>query len=368
MITSVLILPPLEYFVQFFLSDLTSIYCTLIDYFKAELIFFNILPENEVHFNWMLRARGYSVQYGTSHLSNQNYNYDIAQKSIDTIIRDFFQLRCLFRIFISDVLTINGTSPASTASLPVFYEPFSEEQRHRLCRDEGGLCSEFLAYLERSISQPNWNLSHFSAAHFAHRRRVQVHRLVQFPELFDYSYFSKISVVIFPLIWHILYLDFYRALSSAALLNEDNVAHWLCYGLGYTDWSKRIAFDQMAFFSPCNFSRDSTVSTVVHLLYSYSGFLCDPFQVTPLRSPDCHLFSAATAYKELILLTLVLWVLSARSLLSLFVIKSVILLCLPPEGLLYPRPLTLAYSLILLPFGILYSSPLWTRCRLSSRQ
>ena len=65
MITSALILPPLEYFFQFSLSDLTSIYCTNIDSFTAELISFNILPENEVHFNWMFRARDYSVQYGT---------------------------------------------------------------------------------------------------------------------------------------------------------------------------------------------------------------------------------------------------------------------------------------------------------------
>jgi len=77
-----------------------------------------------------------------------------------------------------------------------------------------------------------------------HRRLVQVHHLVQYPDLFEYSYFSKIPVVIFPLILHILYLDFYRALSSAALLNEDSVAHWLCYARGYTDWSKRIAYDQ----------------------------------------------------------------------------------------------------------------------------
>jgi len=38
---------------------------------------------------------------------------------------------------------------------------------------------------------------------------------------------------------------------------------------------------------------------VVHLLYFYSDFLRDPFQATPASSPDCHLFSAATAYQEL---------------------------------------------------------------------
>jgi hypothetical protein len=49
MITSASILPTLEYFVQFSISDLISIYCTLIDTFTAELISFNILPDNNVH-------------------------------------------------------------------------------------------------------------------------------------------------------------------------------------------------------------------------------------------------------------------------------------------------------------------------------
>jgi hypothetical protein len=70
MITTAPILPTLEYFVQFSVSDLMSIYCTLIDEFTAELLSFNIFPDNDVHLTWMLRARGFSLQYGLSHLSN----------------------------------------------------------------------------------------------------------------------------------------------------------------------------------------------------------------------------------------------------------------------------------------------------------
>ena len=77
------------------------------------------------------------------------------------------------------------------AQLPVFSEPLSVDQLHRLFSDEGGLCSEFLIYLQQYISQPNWNLSNFSTAHFSTRRFLQVHQLVQFPDIFDYSYFSK---------------------------------------------------------------------------------------------------------------------------------------------------------------------------------
>jgi len=44
MITSASILPTLEYFLQFSISDLTSIYRTLIDTFTEELISFHIFP------------------------------------------------------------------------------------------------------------------------------------------------------------------------------------------------------------------------------------------------------------------------------------------------------------------------------------
>ena len=61
-------------------------------------------------------------------------------------------------------------------------------------------------------------------------------------------------------------MDFFRALSSSALL----------------------------FLVPA-----TSLRIPVHFLYFYSDFLRDPFQATPLRSSDCHLFSATTAYKEL---------------------------------------------------------------------
>jgi len=137
MITSVFILSPLEFLVQFSLSDLTSIYCTLIDSYQVELISFNILPDNEVHLNWMLRAHGYSLQYGTSCLSHENYEYNIAQNSIDIVVRNFFHSRRLFRLFISDVLTLSGTSTDSSAQPPVFYEPLSDDHIHRLFCDDG---------------------------------------------------------------------------------------------------------------------------------------------------------------------------------------------------------------------------------------
>ena len=52
-------------------------------------------------------------------------------------------------------------------------------------------------------------------------------------------------MVLLPVIWYILYLDLYRALSSAALLSVDNVSHWLCYARAYTDWSQKVAFYQL---------------------------------------------------------------------------------------------------------------------------
>ena len=54
MIISASVLPPLEYLTQFTLIDLTSMYCLLIDTFHAELISFNINPENPTHQSWML--------------------------------------------------------------------------------------------------------------------------------------------------------------------------------------------------------------------------------------------------------------------------------------------------------------------------
>ena len=185
--------------------------------FTAESILFKILPDNDVHLNWILRARGFSLQYGTSNLSNQNYGYNMAPKPINIVIYEFFNLRRSFRVFISNILTIHGSSASSMAQLPVFSEPLSADQLHRLFTAEGGLYSEFLLYLQQYISQPDWNLSTFSAAHFATRSFLQIHHLVQFPDIFDYSYFSKIPVTTLPLIWHMLYVNFFRVLSTAAL-------------------------------------------------------------------------------------------------------------------------------------------------------
>jgi len=86
------------------------------------------------------------------------------------------------------------------AQLLVFSETLSADQQHRLFRDEGGLCSEFLDYLQQYISQAHWNLSSFSTAHFTTRRFMQGHQLVNFPDIFEYSYFSKIPIIILPLI------------------------------------------------------------------------------------------------------------------------------------------------------------------------
>jgi hypothetical protein len=84
MIISASILPYLEYFAQFTLAGLTSIYCLLIDSFKDELIAFNI-PDNEVHLSWMLRARRFSLTYGTARFVNANYGYNIAPIAMDII-------------------------------------------------------------------------------------------------------------------------------------------------------------------------------------------------------------------------------------------------------------------------------------------
>jgi hypothetical protein len=213
----------------------------------------------------MLRARGFSSTYGTSHLINANYGYNIAPIPMDIIVHELFHLRRLFRIFISDALALSASSVTSSAQLPLYFEPLSDAHRERLFGTNGGLCSDFFIHIQQSLSDPRWNLSHLLTNHFAHRRLVNVSHLVQFPELFNYSYFSKIPLVLLPIVWYILYLDFYRALSSAALLSVDNISHWLCYALAYTDWSHKVAFDQLTVFSPSDFFRySSVVSTVVH--------------------------------------------------------------------------------------------------------
>jgi hypothetical protein len=71
MIISAPLLPTLEYFAQFTLLDFNSMYCLLIDSFSAELISFNINPDNPVYLSWMLRARGFSLTYGINHLINE---------------------------------------------------------------------------------------------------------------------------------------------------------------------------------------------------------------------------------------------------------------------------------------------------------
>ena len=291
MIISASILPPLEYLAQFTLIDLTSMYCLLIDSFHDELISFNINSDNPVHLSWMLRARGFSLIYGTNQLVNSNYGYNMAPIAMDILVHECFHLRRLFRIFISDVMALSASSVSSSAQLPIYFEPLSDTHRERLFGADSGLCSDFLNYIQQSFSDPRWNLSQLSTDHFAHCRLVKVSQLVQYPELFDYSYFGRLPMVLLPLVWYILYLDFYRTLSSAALLSVDNISQWLCYARAYTDWSQKIAFDQLTVLSPPHFFRYSRiVSTVVHLLYFYSDFLSDPFQTTPPRSPDANLF------------------------------------------------------------------------------
>jgi len=89
--------------------------------------------------------------------------------------------------------------------------------------------------------------------------------------MFNYTYFVTIPLVFLPLVWNILYFDFYCALSSAALLSVDNIPYWLCYAREYIDWSQRVAFDQLTVLSPPDFFKYiQVVSTVVHLLYFYS--------------------------------------------------------------------------------------------------
>ena len=157
--------------------------------FQAELILFNILPYNGVHLSWMLRARGFSLTYETSRFVNANYGYNIAPISMDIIVHEFFHLRSLFRVFISDVLALSATSVTSSAQIPVYYEPLSDTHRDRLFCKDSCLCSEFLIYLQQSLSDPRWDLSHLLTDHFAHRCLVKVSQLVQLPELFNYSSF-----------------------------------------------------------------------------------------------------------------------------------------------------------------------------------
>ena len=111
-----------EYFVQFDILDLTSIYCPLVDTFKQELESFRLLPTNEVDIEWMLRAREFFTQYSILYLINEKYGYHIAKHSIHIITYNFFHLRQLFWIFISDVLTVHDTSATSAAQLFMYYK------------------------------------------------------------------------------------------------------------------------------------------------------------------------------------------------------------------------------------------------------
>ena len=79
----------------------------------------------------MLCARGVSVQYGFQYLINENYEHNMVPQSIDVVVRNFFHLRRLFRIFISDVLTLLNTSAVSAAQLPMYYEPLSDDYIQR---------------------------------------------------------------------------------------------------------------------------------------------------------------------------------------------------------------------------------------------
>jgi hypothetical protein len=199
MIISAPLLPPLEYFAQFTLIDLTSMYCLLIDSFKAELIAFNINADNPVHLSWMLRARGFSVTYGTTHLVNYNYGYTVAPIPMDVIVHDLFNLRQLFRIFISDVLTLS-VSDTSFAQLPLYFEPLSDTHREHLFGSTSGLCSDFLRYIQHSLPDPSWNLFQLSTDHSGYPRLVTVSHLVHYPALFEYSHFAKLPLVLLPIV------------------------------------------------------------------------------------------------------------------------------------------------------------------------
>jgi hypothetical protein len=198
---------------------------------------------------------------------------------MDVIVHNFFHLRRLFRIFISDVLTLS-VSDTSFAQLPPYFEPLSDTHREHLFGSTSGLCTDFLRYIQHSLPDPRWDLFQLSTDHFGYPRLVTVSKLVHYPVLFEYNHFARLPLVLLPLVWYILYYDFYRALSSAAMLSFDNVVHWMCYARAYTDYSSTVAFDQLTVFSPPDFFRHTTsVSTIVHLIHFYSDFLSDKFQM-----------------------------------------------------------------------------------------
>ena len=120
----------------------------------------------------MLRAPGFSLTYGTNHFVNLNHGYNIAPILMDVIVHELFNLRRLFQIFIADVLAISVSSVPSSAQLSLYFEPLSDAHRERLFGTNGGLCLDFLIYIQQSLSDSRWNLSDLLTDHFAHRRFV----------------------------------------------------------------------------------------------------------------------------------------------------------------------------------------------------
>jgi hypothetical protein len=142
----------------------------MIDSFTQELIKLYLLPFNEVHIEWMLRARGFNLRYGTLNLINVNYGYNIAQQPLDAVLYSLFSLKRSFRVFIADILLIFETSAQSLAQLPIYYEPLNDEQIQHLFSD--GLCSVFFNLLQKQLTPASdFQLhDHFLPDHFPHQR------------------------------------------------------------------------------------------------------------------------------------------------------------------------------------------------------
>jgi hypothetical protein len=65
-LTTLPILPPLEYFAQYSTDDLSDLCKALIDPFQRELLKFNLSPRNKVHIEWMLRVHSINCRHFTS--------------------------------------------------------------------------------------------------------------------------------------------------------------------------------------------------------------------------------------------------------------------------------------------------------------
>ena len=93
----------------------------------------------------------------------------------------------------------------------------------------------FFYLLQRVFSKSYWNLSVISTDNFSHCRLVPFNQLVQFPQLFEFHYFSIVHLVSISLIRHLIYLGYYNALVliNSELLDTDDVIHRLCCARGF---------------------------------------------------------------------------------------------------------------------------------------